>query len=67
VTKQSSFYASLGLLRCARKDEHCIYMHDLCLARQPYFHDKIDTMHAVHQSCRENAHINVIFDTIIGK
>ena len=37
VTKQSSYSASLGLLRCARNDEHCIYMHDLCLTRQPLF------------------------------
>ena len=35
VTKQSRFYTNLGLFCCARNDKQCIYMHDLCLTRQP--------------------------------
>ncbi|MCL2528709.1 MAG: hypothetical protein FWE42_09875 [Defluviitaleaceae bacterium] len=45
--KQSSVFARLGLLRCARNDEGCILMHDFCLTGQPLYLESVSYLKTV--------------------
>jgi len=64
VRPEAMYYNSLGTRRGSVPYAKSIFIRNMHLTRQPYFHCNFDTMHEVHQSCSENAHIDGDFDTI---